>query len=408
MVPALGDPPPDPPSPSVSNPEPSASTGQSGGSGDDSSVDTGGQQSGSGPGPWIDNTPAAIQGLTLSPDHGDAGTSFTATATGFDGCRSVTFQWDGSWLGDAFVVIDSGMGFFNIPAGVRPGEHKVTASCGDQDATAWFTVNDMSALTLEPDNGAPGTSFTATATGFAACGTVSFQWDDTALEPANAGNGSAVGHFAVPGDASTSTHTVTASCGGAQAPATFTVTATENPALALAPMQGGAAMQVTATATGFGACRAMSFQWDGQPLQTSPAGSDDPAVTFVVPNDASAGDHKVTVSCEGKQAPATFTVVVTPKPTLTLNTGKGSRGSHVTASGSGFACGDDGVQLLWNGDTHLTNAPSGTFTVPLTVPSQASLGGHTVVASCRNHPDISDRQPFTVTSEPTSSTGLLP
>jgi hypothetical protein len=45
--------------------------------------------------------------------------------------------------------------------------------------------------------------------------------------------------------------------------------------------------------------------------------------------------------------------------------------------------------------------------VPLTIPSGASTGGHTVVASCEHHPDIADSQRFTVTSvtTPVTTTG---
>jgi len=182
--------------------------------------------------------------------------------------------------------------------------------------------------------------------------------------------------------------------------------------LTLAPEQGGPGKLVTATTTGFGACldspQKMSLQWDDRWLSASNPrivnrdfGS--LAADFTVPDDASTGKHTVTALCEHvPPASATFTVVPTEKPTLTLDTGKGPRGSQVTASGTGFACGAGQVQLLWDGNSLLAEGPSGTFKVGLTVPSDASIGGHSVVASCRNHPDITDRQSFTVTSSETT------
>ena len=116
----------------------------------------------------------------------------------------------------------------------------------------------------------------------------------------------------------------------------------------------------------------------------------------------------MTATCGTSSAPATFTVVSAPKPALTLDTGHGPGGAQLTASGTGFACGDGNVQLLWDGDTRLADASSGVFSaVPLTIPSDASTGAHMVVASCEHHPDIADSQRFTVTSvtSPVTTTG---
>jgi hypothetical protein len=261
-------------------------------------------------------------------------------------------------------------------------------------------------LALTPNHGGSGTSFDAAATGFGPCDSVSFQWDGVELRSVYVDtDGPVVATLQVPASASAGEHQVTVPCGNAPLLATFKVTAPENPALALTPARGGPATQATATPTGFGPCRAMSFQWDGKPLPTSPVGSDSLMVNFAVPTNALAGDHKVTATCGNASAPATFTVVPAPKPTLTLETGHGPDGSHLTASGTGFACGDGNVQLLWDDDMRLTDAPSGTFSaVPLTIPLGASTGGHMVVASCEHHPDIADSQRFTVTSVTTSVT----
>jgi hypothetical protein len=117
-------------------------------------------------------------------------------------------------------------------------------------------------------------------------------------------------------------------------------------------------------------------------------------------------DHGQDGSTTPAPAKANFTLVATAraeKPTLTLDTPTGPRSSPVTASGSGFACGTGGVQLLWDGESPpLAEAQSGKFTVTLTVPSTASVGGHTVVASCPNNRDITVVQSFTVTSSAVS------
>jgi hypothetical protein len=377
--------------------------------------------------------------LALSPSQGSPGTWFKATATGFDGCLdsatspreqaaatgspTIYFQWDGG--APKVTTVDAGSAsiVLTVPEDAELGAHTVTASCaGGPEATAEFTVRpaEEPALTLAPDQGGPGTSFTATATGFAPClegwygggpHTMSFYWDDRDLAPSQTGIGTGDNDrvqvdFTVPDDANTGAHKVAVWCSDHQASATFTVSPPEKPALTLAPPQGNPGTSFTATATGFGTCRAMSFQWGDKPLEASTTGVDSQAFTLVVPDDAQPGAQTVTASCAGgPEATATFTVVVAAKPTLTLGTGKGTPGSQFTASGTGFTCEADRVQLVWDGDIPLEEAPAPTFTVQLTVPSGALIGDHSVVASCRDHPGITDSQPFTVTGGTTSANG---
>ena len=365
------------------------------------------------PEPPPDDT-AAVPTLVLSPPRGGPGMSFEATATDFGTCGEVSFQWAGEEPKNAAAVDGTASVDLVVPADAASGWHHVTASCEGAKASAAFDVwaSLEPPLTLAPDQGGPGTEVTATFMfdmGFGNClanwRTGWFRWDDQPLQPSSVDLNSLSVTFEVPADASTGPHTVTATCVDARAEAPFTVVATEPPTLTLSPEQGGPGTSFTASATGFESCHPMSFQWDDQPLQPSSAETDNLTFNFTVPAEASTDTHTVTASCGSTQAPAPFTVTATEKPTLTLDTGNGLRGSQLTASGTGFACGTDSVQLLWDGESPLREAPSDTFTVPLTVPSQTSIGDHTVVASCRNNPDITDRQPFTVTSEPTPVNG---
>jgi hypothetical protein len=195
------------------------------------------------------------------------------------------------------------------------------------------------------------------------------------------------------------------------------------PELTVAPEQGQPGAPFKATISGFGVCLGtnanirvvdrpytMSLQFDQSELRpTSAVNADDGSVVadIAVPGDATAGRHTVRAQCSDgtsiiATATATFTVVPAEKPTLTLQPDKGRSGSQMTASGTGFACDAEGVQVLWDGKKPLADAPSGTFTVQPTVPSDAFTGNHTVVASCRNDPDITDQQSFTVTSTVTN------
>ncbi len=372
------------------------------------------------------DNPPEKPSLTVSPAQGAATTPVTAIATGFGTCQAMSFRWDDATLPTTPVGGDPLVVTFAVPKDAPAGAHQVTASCANTDvkfssragliisppATFTVTAPEHPALALTPAQGGAATPATATATGFGACQAMSWRWEDATLPTTPVAGDPLVVTFVVPRDAPAGAHHVTATCGDASAPATFTVVPTpipSNPALALTPAQGTLATPVTATATGFGACQAMSFRWDDDALATTPVGSNALVVSFTVPKDAPAGAHHVTATCGGASAPATFTVVSAAKPALTLDTGHGPGGAHLTASGTGFACGDGNVQLLWERATPLAEASSGMFSaVPLTIPSDASTGSHMVVASCEHHPDIADGQRFTVTSVPTSVTTAGP
>lgn len=104
-------------------------------------------------------------------------------------------------------------------------------------------------------------------------------------------------------------------------------------------------------------------------------------------------------SCGRITASESFTVVPMPAPVLTLDKPQGQRGSQVTADGTGFDCGDGDVTLLWDGRIPLAERPSGTFSAQVDIPTDAPISQHTVVASCRNHPDITDSKSFMVTAD---------
>lgn len=276
-------------------------------------------------------------------------------------------------------------------------------------------------VALTPARGKPGTSFAAIATGTEVCVryrsravyssplAISFDWPFGHQVVTTVSNTASVA-FSVPDSAASDSYQVSASCdaiGNGKGSATFTVTV--QPSLALSPQQGTPGRtQVTATTKGFNAClgggssvsQSLSWQWDGSPLQTSPVAADASTATFNVPSDATpSAEHTVTASCHGANAKSSFTVIPIATPALRLDKSQGPRGTQLQASGTGFACGDDRVTLLWDGKTSLADGPSDTFSVAMTVPADTSIGQHTVTASCRNHPDLADSQSFTVTAD---------
>jgi hypothetical protein len=271
---------------------------------------------------------------------------------------------------------------------------------------------------LSATQGSPGASFRATVTNAQVC--VSLRrlrapLTISAFDQQSVGADSAT--FRVPEDATPGAYQVDASCaaaGNRTGSTTFTVT--PHPGLTLSPNQGAPGQTpVTATATGLDAClgdgsnnsQTVSWQWDDGPLRTSPSGADPSTVTFDVPVTAAAStEHTVTASCNGIRAPAPFKVLAIADPKLRLEKSQGPSGLQLDASGTGFACGDGGVTLRWDSTTTLGNGPADTFSVSVTIPADASISQHTVVATCSNHPEITDSRPFTVTTDAVNAAAL--
>jgi hypothetical protein len=142
----------------------------------------------------------------------------------------------------------------------------------------------------------------------------------------------------VPDGYASGTYKVNTSCKYGRADGTFTVT--EKSGLALSPEQGRPGTRVKATASGLGACldgsaNTISWQWDGGPLQTSPAETDGSTVTFDVPAGASSSDeHTVTASCGESSPTAPFTVIPMAAPALTLDKPQGT--ARLTADGERY------------------------------------------------------------------------
>jgi hypothetical protein len=180
------------------------------------------------------------------------------------------------------------------------------------------------------------------------------------------------------------------------------------PAVRLSGDHGAPGTTFSATATGSAPCRweSITLEWDSDPPVTPTVDVDKGTATanFTVPAKADTGPHKVSATCNGDAYVSTpFTVV--EKPSLTIDPDKGPPGSRLKATGTGFACGDDTdtVELTLDSEEVLGEGSSGRFSEQVTVPPAASVGDHTVEASCGNHPDITDHQTFTVTSTVTTT-----
>ncbi|MFK8911446.1 hypothetical protein [Streptomyces sp. YS-3] len=142
-------------------------------------------------------------------------------------------DWDGSPR-DFAKTDDAGVVSFSVPADATPKSHDVQAWCIDANrqasyGTAPFVVTAPAdaEITLDPTEGASGTSVTVSGSQFN-CSYVDLKWDDTPLPGADVtSDGAFTAQFAVPADATATTHHVYATCTDypdRKATADFTVT----------------------------------------------------------------------------------------------------------------------------------------------------------------------------------------
>lgn len=193
------------------------------------------------------------------------------------------------------------------------------------------------------------------------------------------------------------------------------------PTVALTPNHGRPGDPFQATATGFGRCGSMSFQWDdGVGLKSMDVNTEDSIVASLqVPASAKAGRYQVSVSCGRKNASKPFVVEET-LPTLTLQPEKNDPQKQVTATVTRFrACLSSdsprdvavpALSLWW--DTTMLRYPNPTtvngdqdLQLQFSVPADASVGEHQVTLGCATGPL---RAIFTVTAPETPSLAVTP
>lgn len=254
---------------------------------------------------------------------------------------------------------------------------------------------EVPTLTLSPPSGPPGTTFTATATPPTVCRGLHF----------DAGPAQRIGvtmdtaTFVAPTDPAILSVDVSVRCyGGAPAQRTFII---EHPPAELDLIFSPSAGQPgsLATATLHGCTDEFLLRWGNGVIEIPPGGG------FTVPA-GDPGTLTVTATCgSAGNDTAEFTVLPAAAPTLELGSSRGPPGTTFHAIGNGFACGDGGVELFWDG-SYLTTTNSGSFDEPFAVPGDAQAGQYTVRATCANNPDIVDEAQFSVTE--TVVTGTRP
>ncbi len=168
--------------------------------------------------------------------------------------------------------------------------------------------------------------------------------------------------------------------------------APEKAAITVTPSQAQVGTNVDVHVTGFRENDEYELSFNnGQHVDYGSVNSNGDIITsFKVPEDLALGKYPVVVTgaVSGQRVEATFTVSEAAQ--LTLSPASAPAGDVVTVSGSGYTPGEQ-VNIYFDGDTgqrvgYLPADIHGEFVGRITVPSSATMGQHTIVASQDNGP----------------------
>lgn len=266
----------------------------------------------------VENLNSATAGFTVAPflqiseTSGFVGSSDSVTGIGFGGTSPYSLTWDSTTVLCADTTDPSGnFGCtFTVPA-APAGAHSIAAVGSMSAPSVGFTVTPY--LSLSVVVGPPGTSVTASGTGFGATSSATVGWTGGAALCAETteSNGSFVCRFTLPATPAGS-GTIAGIQGSNQADVGFVVT----PAFTLSPTGAAVGALVTVSGVGFDASSTYLVGWNASSTQlcsgnTSALGSF--SCTFQVPT-VVAGVAIITVS-EGAHGPTVlFNVLPAPPP----------------------------------------------------------------------------------------------
>jgi hypothetical protein len=318
--------------------------------------------------------------VSLNPSTVTAGSTSTATATGYDSCGNSLGTEAASWS------IQNGAGgswSSNVYTSYTAGSWTVTATVSGIQGTATLTVNPGSlsslSVSLNPSTVTAGSTTTATATGYDSCN--NNLGTETATWSISSGAGGSWSHNVYTSHTS-GTWTVTATVGSVQGTATLTVNvgSLHSLSVSLNPSTVTAGSTSTATATGYDSCgNSLGTETATWSIQNGAGGS----WSSNVYTSHTSGTWTVTATVGSVQGTATLTVNVGSlySVSVSLNPSTVTAGSTTTATATGYdSCGNSlgtetatwsissGAGGSWSSNVY-TSHTSGTWTVTATVGS---------------------------------------
>jgi len=251
--------------------------------------------------------------IEIDPEDGTVDTEVEIDGADFNASEDITIEYDGDDIdiaeGDDDTDSNGDFSCIIIIPESAAGEHTITVTGDDSDATdeAEFTVEP--AVSISPTEGAAGTSVTINGTGFKEDDDITISFGATEISTAieTDSNGSFSGTFTVP-TKSKDTYKVKASDGTNKESDDFTVTA----GASLDTTTGNVGSSLTISGTGFIASGTIIAKYgDAQIATTTTNANGAFSVTFDVPA-SQYGDHTITVSDGINTKQFTFTMESVP------------------------------------------------------------------------------------------------
>jgi hypothetical protein len=279
------------------------------------------------------SAPFTVTGATLalSPASGPSGSQISASATGFVPGETVDFSYDGAGIRQCTADPSGSCGAtVTVPSGPG-GNYTVSANGTSGHAVATATFTRTPTLTLYPPAGLPGSTFQATATGFAANDVVDFTYGNGADGSCDAdASGDCTAQLAVPADGPGAYAITGLGVSGLSATATFTQTV----ALTLSPNLGGVGTTFQANGAGFMPAETVDVYFNGVLSRSCLAGTNGTCSAAVTVPNLPVGAYTVTATGLSSGVSASFSFNIVPVLTLTPNSG--APGSSYTAVATGF------------------------------------------------------------------------
>lgn len=248
------------------------------------------------------------------------------------------------------------------------------------------------AISLTPASGSPGKTVTVTGTDFSVNETeIVVTFDDAVVSPPVIANtlGGWTTTFVVPQSPS-GPHRIYAR--GAITTNATVVFFTVTPGISISRTSGGTGVSVSVNGSGFAISETgISVTYDGTSVATATANSQGSwTASFIVPVSAS-GQHTIDAGGVSTSVAAVPDIAYSVTPTLSVNKPNGAVGSAVIVSGSGFAAGETGISVTYDGASvasAITANAQGSWTASFEVPASAS-GGHIIDAGSVSTPATS-------------------
>ncbi|MGD0779173.1 MAG: hypothetical protein ABR954_00080 [Dehalococcoidales bacterium] len=282
----------------------------------------------------------------LSPTSGPSGTSVVVSGHYFPNSAQLTFKFDTTTVSPTSghtSTTSSGtfLSYITIPSGYLPGQHTLYITAGSDSSaitlSATFTITAVSSASIDsvfPQTGMSGTLVEVHGSNFPAGAQITFNFDDNSVAITNGDTSTSTGgdfisRITIP-SATTGSHTIRVTVGGATDFKFFTVTGTPpttppptlTTPISIDPSSGSVNSSVSVSGSSFLANHNVDITFNGtlvKQTNTNDAGAF--LTSFQVPSKPS-GNHTVAATDGTNTGTKVFTIESTapqiPQPSLPL------------------------------------------------------------------------------------------